>query len=74
MQGILKQRWATFLLFQFVRQKSRIRRTLEQVYLDKSAVTDRLVEEIYRPSCDAGASHVFASVFSTPKGTLWISY
>jgi len=68
MQGILKQRWATFLLFQFVRQKSRIRRTLEQVYLDKSAVTDRLVEEIYRPSCDAGASHVFASVFSTPQG------
>ncbi len=67
-QTILKRRWANFLLFQFVRQKSRIRRTLEQVYLDKSAVTDRLVEEIYRPSCDAGASQVFASVFTTPQG------
>ena len=68
MQGLLRQSWASYLLFQFVRQKSRIRRTLEQVYLDKSAVTDRLVEEIYRPSCDQGASQVFASVFSTPQG------
>jgi len=67
-QGLIKQPWASYLLFQFVRQKSRIRRTLEQVYLDKTAVTDRLVEEIYRPSCDRGASRVFASVFSTPQG------
>jgi pimeloyl-ACP methyl ester carboxylesterase len=45
-----------------------IRKTLSQVYLDQSAITDQLVEEIYRPSCDAGAHKVFASVFKSPQG------
>jgi pimeloyl-ACP methyl ester carboxylesterase len=65
---ILQQPWARFVLFQYVRQRWVIRQTLEKVYLDKSAVTDQLVEEIYRPSCDPGAAEVFASVFSTPQG------
>ena len=65
---ILQQPWARFLLFQYVRQHWVIRQTLEKVYLDKSAITDQLVEEIYRPSCDPGAPQVFASVFSTPQG------
>lgn len=59
---------ARFLLFQYIRQPWMIRQTLEKVYLDKSAITDQLVEEIYRPSCDPGAAEVFASVFSTPQG------
>ncbi|MFN3926772.1 MAG: alpha/beta fold hydrolase [Pseudanabaenaceae cyanobacterium] len=67
-QQILKQKWANYLLFQWVRRKENIRKTLCQVYLDKTAVTDRLVEEIYAPSCDQGAAEVFASVFSTPQG------
>ena len=67
-QWILQQPWARFLLFQYVRQPWVIRQTLEKVYLDKSAITDQLVEEIYRPSCDPGAAEVFASVFSTPQG------
>jgi len=58
----------SWLLFQYVRQKSMIRKTLERVYLDQSAVTDELVEDIYRPSCDAGAPTVFASVFKSPQG------
>ena len=65
---VLRQPWANQLLFTFVRQKSRIRSTLKKVYLDQSAVTDQLVEDIYRPSCDQGAAQVFASVFSTPQG------
>lgn len=65
---ILQQPWARFLLFQYVRQPWVIRQTLEKVYLDKSAITDQLVEEIYRPSCDPGAAEVFASVFSSPQG------
>ncbi|MGL5060174.1 MAG: alpha/beta fold hydrolase [Microcoleus sp.] len=65
---LFQQDWASFLLFQYVRQRSVIRKTLEKVYLDRSAVTDRLVEEIYRPSCDRGAVKVFASVFRTPQG------
>jgi pimeloyl-ACP methyl ester carboxylesterase len=67
-QALFRQDWASFLLFQYIRQKSMIRKTLERVYLDQSAVTDRLVEEIYRPSCDPGAAQVFASVFRTPQG------
>ncbi|HEY9851710.1 MAG TPA: alpha/beta fold hydrolase [Leptolyngbyaceae cyanobacterium] len=66
--AILRQPWANFLLFQYVRQRSVIRKTLEKVYLDRSAITDELVENIYRPSCDPGAAEVFASVFSTPQG------
>jgi pimeloyl-ACP methyl ester carboxylesterase len=57
----------SFLLFQYVRQKSVIRKTLENVYLDKTAITDQLVEDIYRPSCDPGAASVFASVFKSPQ-------
>jgi pimeloyl-ACP methyl ester carboxylesterase len=65
---LFQQDWASFLLFQYVRQKPMIRKTLEKVYLDQNAVTDRLVEEIYQPSCDPGAPKVFASVFRTPQG------
>ena len=67
-RSILQQPWARFLLFQYVRQPWVIRQTLEKVYLDKSAITDQLVEEIYRPSSAPGAAEVFASVFSTPQG------
>lgn len=67
-RSLFQQDWASYLLFQYVRQKSLIRKTLKKVYLDQSAVTDRLVEEIYQPSCDPGAPKVFASVFRTPQG------
>ncbi|MFM7408241.1 MAG: alpha/beta fold hydrolase [Cuspidothrix sp.] len=63
-----KQRLAQALLFQYTRQKWVIRRTLEKVYLDQSAVTDQLVAEIQNPAFDKGALDVFVSVFSTPQG------
>ncbi|MEB3358476.1 MAG: alpha/beta fold hydrolase [Synechococcales bacterium] len=65
---VLLQPLPSFLLFQYVRQRFVIRRTLEKVYLDQSAVTDQLVEDLYRPSCDRGAARVFASVFKARKG------
>lgn len=65
---LFKQRLLQTLLFQYTRQKWVIRRTLEKVYLDKGAVTDQLVEEIYRPAFNEGAIDVFISVFSTPQG------
>lgn len=68
MKWLFWQDWFSFLVFQWTRRRSLIRKTLEKLYLDKSAVTDRLVEEIYRPSCDPGAARVFASVFKTPSG------
>ena len=65
---VFQQPVSQFLLFQYMRQPWVIRQTLEKVYLDKSAITDQLVEDIYRPSCDEGAFDVFASMFSTPQG------
>ena len=57
------------LIFNNVRRKSQIRRTLYQVYRDRNAVTDELVEMLYQPSCDKGAQKVFASVLTAPPGT-----
>ncbi len=68
MRWVFFQSWGSYLLFQYVRRKKTIRKTLEKVYSDRAAVTDRLVEEIYRPSCDQGALEVFASIFKTPQG------
>lgn len=68
MRSLLLTPWASFLLFQFARRRQAIRNTLKKVYLNPNAVTDRLVEDIYRPSCDRGAVKVFASVFKAPKG------
>ncbi|MBE9099557.1 alpha/beta fold hydrolase [Vacuolonema iberomarrocanum] len=55
-------------LFNRVRQKSRIRGTLKQVYCDNSAVTDELVDLLYEPSCDPGAQKVFAAILAAPPG------
>ena len=68
MRWLLLQPWASFLLFQYVRRRSVIRKTLNQVYFDRSAVTEQLIEDIYRPSCDVGAAEVFNAVFKTQQG------
>lgn len=66
--GFLRHPIGNFLLYKFVQRKSFIRDTLKKVYIDQSAVTEQLVEEIYRPSCDPGATDVFGSVFSNQQG------
>ncbi|WP_448564539.1 alpha/beta fold hydrolase [Trichothermofontia sp.] len=68
LQTLFQQDWVSYLIFQYTRRRSTIRKTLKKVYLDQTAVTDQLVEEIYRPSCDRGAAQVFASIFRTPQG------
>jgi pimeloyl-ACP methyl ester carboxylesterase len=55
-------------LFDRIRHKSRLRRTLYQVYKNRDAVTDELVDLIHTPSCDPGAQQVFASVLTAPPG------
>lgn len=55
-------------VFNRIRQKQRIRNTLYQVYCDRAAVTEELVEILYQPSCDPGAQSVFASVLTAPAG------
>lgn len=56
------------LVFNRVRQKAQIRRTLYQVYRNREAVTDELVDLLYTPSCDPGALQVFASILTAPPG------
>ena len=55
-------------IFNNIRRKSQIRRTLYQVYRNREAVTDELVEMLYQPSCDPGARQVFASILTAPPG------
>jgi pimeloyl-ACP methyl ester carboxylesterase len=65
---VLKQPIVSYFLFQRLRNKKNIRKTLEQVYLNSEAITEQLIEDIYRPSCDEGALQVFSSVFKSPQG------
>jgi pimeloyl-ACP methyl ester carboxylesterase len=55
-------------VFNRIRQKHQIRRTLYQVYRNREAVTDELVDMLYTPSCDPGAQKVFASILTAPPG------
>lgn len=55
-------------VFNNIRRKSQIRRTLYQVYRRREAVTDELVEMLYAPSCDPGAQQVFAAILTAPPG------
>lgn len=59
---------STYLIFQYTKRRSTIRKTLEKVYVNQDAVTERLIEEIRRPADDPGARQVFAAVFNTPEG------
>jgi len=58
------------LIFENMRKPSNIRKTLNQVYLNKQNVDDFLVNSIRNPSLDKGAFNVFRSVFnpSGPQG------
>jgi pimeloyl-ACP methyl ester carboxylesterase len=55
-------------MFDRVRQKHRIRGSLQQIYRNRAAITDELVDMLYAPSCDSGAQKVFASIISGPPG------
>ena len=56
------------MIFNNVRRKNNIRRTLYQVYCDRQAVTEELVEMLYQPSCEPTAQKVFASILTAPPG------
>jgi len=58
----------SWIIFQFVRNRSYIRKTLEQVYVNKSEVTDQLVEDVYRPATDPEAAAAFAALFKAERG------
>ena len=56
------------LMFENLRRPATIRRTLRQVYIDKTNVDEELVASIRRPSLDPGAFGVFRTVFDFPSG------
>jgi pimeloyl-ACP methyl ester carboxylesterase len=58
----LSQKVVSYPLFYYLRQPRIIRQFLQKVYFNPEAVTDQLVEDIYRPSCDTGAAEVFAAL------------
>lgn len=66
--ALLKSPVLQRLLFENLRRPATIRRTLNQVYIDKTNVDEALVEAIRRPSLDSGAFGVFRTVFDIPRG------
>ncbi len=66
--ALLKSPVLQRLLFENLRRPATIRRTLNQVYIDKTNVDEELVEAIRRPSLDPGAFGVFRTVFDIPRG------
>ncbi|MBW4632524.1 MAG: alpha/beta fold hydrolase [Iphinoe sp. HA4291-MV1] len=66
--SLVRSRIMGAFVFNRIRQKAQIRRTLYQVYCNRDAVTDELVELLYTPSCDPGAQQVFASILTAPPG------
>lgn len=58
----------SWFIFQVVKRKSYIRKTLQQVYVNKAAVTEELVDNIYRPATEPGAPAAFAALFKAPRG------
>lgn len=55
-------------IFNQVRQPHRIRNTLKQVYGNRDAITDDLIEILYQPSCDPNAQAVFARILTAAPG------
>jgi len=65
---LLKDPLVQRFIFEYLRRPSTIRKTLNQVYLDKTNVDDELIDSIRSPSLDDGAFQVFRSVFE-PEGS-----
>jgi len=66
--ALLKSPILQRLLFENMRRPGNVRRTLNQVYIDRTNVDDELVESILAPSRDPGAFGVFRTVFDIPRG------
>jgi pimeloyl-ACP methyl ester carboxylesterase len=57
------------IIFDRIRSKANIRKSLKQVYFRPEAITEELVEMLYQPSCDPGAQKVFAAIIGAAPGT-----
>ena len=66
--ALLKSPVLQRLLFENLRRPATIRRTLNQVYVDRTNVDEELVQAILAPARDPGAFGVFRTVFDIPSG------
>jgi pimeloyl-ACP methyl ester carboxylesterase len=66
--ALLKSPVLQRFLFENLRRPATVRRTLNQVYIDRTNVDEELVQSILRPSRDPGAFGVFRTVFDIPRG------
>jgi len=66
--ALLKSPLVQRLIFENLRRPATVRRTLAQVYIDRTNVDEELVASILRPSRDPGAFGVFRTVFDIPSG------
>jgi len=66
--ALLKSPVLQRLLFENMRRPATVRRTLNQVYVDRTNVDEELVQAILAPSRDPGAFGVFRTVFDIPSG------
>ncbi|KAK1858893.1 hypothetical protein I4F81_001493 [Pyropia yezoensis] len=64
---VLGEFWGPRFFARF-RTRKNIRSALEQVYVNKTQVTDALVEGLYAPSLDDGACAVFLSILTGDAG------
>lgn len=55
-------------VFSQVRRKHRIRSSLKQVYRNREAITDELIDMIHTPASKPTAQKVFASILTAPPG------
>jgi pimeloyl-ACP methyl ester carboxylesterase len=55
-------------VFSQVRRKPRIRSSLKQVYRNREAITDELIDMIHTPASKPTAQKVFASIVTAPPG------
>jgi pimeloyl-ACP methyl ester carboxylesterase len=60
--------WLGPIVFNEIRRKFRIRGSLQQVYRNREAITDELVEMLHQPALAPGAQKVFASIVTAPPG------
>lgn len=67
-KDLFQQSWIHLLVFANMRRRSAIRKTLTKVYFNQAAITDDLVEEIYRPALDKGSFAAFSAMFSSAPG------
>lgn len=65
---LLFNRFVGRFLFESIRQPEQLGKVLQQVYIDRSAITPELLTILSEPAYDAGALDVFLAILNGPAG------